>query len=130
MMLALGAYPDDPYFDPNRPSWLPYWIDSLTESQRKVEYYSGEATAAYHRATSAAPIIVDFAPVPVIEPTGGVPEIPTWMQAEIDAALNVPPPPAPPCDFGCWLNKNKIGVGAAAAALLVIGFLPKGGGKH
>lgn len=32
---AIGAYPDDPYYDPNRPSWLPYWIDDLTESEAK-----------------------------------------------------------------------------------------------
>jgi len=32
---GVGAYPDDPYFDPNRPSWLPYWIDDSTESALK-----------------------------------------------------------------------------------------------
>ena len=34
-MRGLGAYPDDPYYDPNRPSWLPYWIDTPTESLAK-----------------------------------------------------------------------------------------------
>jgi hypothetical protein len=33
--VGLGAYPTDSYFDPNRPSWLPYWIDTPTESNRK-----------------------------------------------------------------------------------------------
>lgn len=32
---GLGAYPDQPYYDPNRPSWLPYWIDDFTESEAK-----------------------------------------------------------------------------------------------
>ena len=35
---ALGAYPTDPYYDPARPSWLPYWIDDPTESQNKAAY--------------------------------------------------------------------------------------------
>jgi hypothetical protein len=34
---AIGAYPDDPYFDPNRSSWLPYWIDTFEESRRKYD---------------------------------------------------------------------------------------------
>src|SRR5271170_1740018 len=29
---SLGMYPDETCFDPNRPSWLPYWIDDLTET--------------------------------------------------------------------------------------------------
>ena len=32
---GLGAYPEDPYFDPNRPSWLPYFFDTPTESASK-----------------------------------------------------------------------------------------------
>lgn len=34
-MNGLGAYPDQSYYDPNRPSWLPYWIDTPTESAAK-----------------------------------------------------------------------------------------------
>ncbi len=29
---GLGLYPGDPCYDPDRPSWLPYWIDDFTES--------------------------------------------------------------------------------------------------
>jgi hypothetical protein len=36
----LGAYPTDSYYDPNRPSWLPYWLDTPTESIRKYTGYS------------------------------------------------------------------------------------------
>lgn len=32
---GVGAYPTDSYYDPDRPSWLPYWIDDLTESAAK-----------------------------------------------------------------------------------------------
>ena len=32
---GFGAYPGDPCYDPNRPSWLPYWIDDFTESECK-----------------------------------------------------------------------------------------------
>ena len=32
---SLGAYPTDSYYDPNRPSWLPYWIDDDAESSAK-----------------------------------------------------------------------------------------------
>lgn len=33
--IGLGAYPTDSYFDPGRPDWLPYWIDTPTESEMK-----------------------------------------------------------------------------------------------
>ena len=34
-LAGLGAYPEDAYFDKDRPSWLPYWLDTPTESERK-----------------------------------------------------------------------------------------------
>lgn len=34
---GLGAYPDQVWYDPNRPSWLPGWIDTPTESIRKIQ---------------------------------------------------------------------------------------------
>jgi hypothetical protein len=30
--MGMGEYPGYYCYDPNRPSWLPYWLDSLTES--------------------------------------------------------------------------------------------------
>ncbi len=33
--LGFGAYPDNPCYDPNRPSWLPYFFDDITESNCK-----------------------------------------------------------------------------------------------
>jgi len=38
-------YPDETCFDPSRPSWLPYWLDDLTESKCKInELVSGNTT--------------------------------------------------------------------------------------
>lgn len=37
------AYPTSSYYDPNRPSWLPYWIDDFTESALKYGAYPGAA---------------------------------------------------------------------------------------
>lgn len=31
----IGAYPDQEWYDPDRPSWLPYWLDDFTESEAK-----------------------------------------------------------------------------------------------
>jgi len=39
--MRLGAYPTDPYYDPERPSWLPYWIDTPTESEAKYAFVYG-----------------------------------------------------------------------------------------
>jgi hypothetical protein len=36
----LGAWPGQYFYDPNRPSWLPYWIDTPTESAVKYGLYS------------------------------------------------------------------------------------------
>ncbi len=36
---TLGAYPSDAYYDPNRPGWMPYWIDTLSESAMKWGVY-------------------------------------------------------------------------------------------
>jgi hypothetical protein len=41
MFHSLGAYPTDKYFDPDRPAWLPYWIDDPTESAQKLGMYPG-----------------------------------------------------------------------------------------
>jgi hypothetical protein len=64
MFHGLGAWPTDPYYDPDRPAWLPYWIDDLTESRNK---------AAYALSTGAAgPIGIAVAPS-VSTPTGAGP---------------------------------------------------------
>lgn len=35
MIARLGAYPDQVYYDPGRPWWLPFYLDTPTESARK-----------------------------------------------------------------------------------------------
>ena len=42
---GLGMYPDETCFDVTRPSWLPYWLDDLSESACKInELVSGNVT--------------------------------------------------------------------------------------
>lgn len=45
--IGLGAYPTDAYYDPGRPDWVPYWIDTPTESAMKWDSPSltGQAAA-------------------------------------------------------------------------------------
>jgi hypothetical protein len=33
---GVGAYPGDLCYDPNRPSWLPYWITDFTEANCSI----------------------------------------------------------------------------------------------
>jgi hypothetical protein len=32
---SIGAYPDQANYDPGRPSWLPYWIDTFDEEAKR-----------------------------------------------------------------------------------------------
>src|SRR5882672_5357557 len=42
---GLSAYPDQACYDPQRPTWLPNWLDDLTESGCKVNLVmSGNTT--------------------------------------------------------------------------------------
>ena len=41
---TLGAYPGQPYYDPARPSWVPYWVDTPTESALKWGLYPNVTT--------------------------------------------------------------------------------------
>jgi len=52
---ALGAYPSDSYFDPYRPSWVPFWIDTPTESAMKYGLYPGADTKRVYPDPPAAP---------------------------------------------------------------------------
>lgn len=61
MFHGMGAYPSDPYYDPARPDWLPYWLDDLTESRNKAAYALGTG--------AAGPIGIAVSPV-VALPTG------------------------------------------------------------
>lgn len=39
--LGLGVYPDSPCYDPDRPSWMPYWLDTFGENACKWGFYPG-----------------------------------------------------------------------------------------
>ncbi len=46
MMIGLSAYPSDNYYDPQRPAWVPYWLDTPTESAMKWGAYPGASVTA------------------------------------------------------------------------------------
>jgi len=75
MMFGLGAWPSDPYYDPNRPWWLPYWIDDTTESQNKVAL---AVASALPGGALVAPLIA----------TG-----PSQKTADSQSAYSLPPAP-------------------------------------
>lgn len=56
---GLGAYPGQPYFDPNRPAWLPYWVDTPSENAQKWGLYPG---ADINQVYPAPPMPVPPAP--------------------------------------------------------------------
>ena len=56
---GLAAYPTDPYYDPDRPAWLPYWIDDPTESAQKYAMYPGaNVNTVYPNPPSPVPPVV------------------------------------------------------------------------
>ena len=82
---GLGAYPTDSYYDPNRPSWLPYWIDDPTESAQKYAMYGGaNVNTVYPNPPAPVP--------PVVQPdlTGQTVNVDTQIQqtAAANAAQN------------------------------------------
>lgn len=52
---GLAVYPGSPCYDPDRPSWLPYWIDDLSESGCKFQFYPGVTTLANPPTPPAVP---------------------------------------------------------------------------
>jgi len=66
MMLqrGMGAYPGDSYYDAGRPGWLPFWIDTVTESERKYQADSilqATVNAAGMAAGTVAGSVVSYA---------------------------------------------------------------------
>lgn len=69
----LGAYPDDPYFDPKRPGWLPYWIDTPTESEAKYAWLYRVKPEAITRPAQVYPTeSLKTPPTPQAPPPGTV----------------------------------------------------------
>lgn len=80
------AYPNDKHYDPNRPSWVPYWIDTPTEV-RKLEILTG-----------------DYSWFP-----GGIPDITITNNQQVVKVPNSfnPPTPAAPQTYGQMTDPNK-----------------------
>lgn len=42
LQIGLGAYPGEPWYNPDRPSWVPYWFDTPTETQAKYTWMANQ----------------------------------------------------------------------------------------
>jgi len=71
MLANLGFYPDHQCYDPNRWSWLPYWINNVTE-QDCLMSYAGMYMGAYPGVTTLGPMPPLPAPPPVGQPPASV----------------------------------------------------------
>jgi hypothetical protein len=49
------AYPSDWYYDPQRPAWMPYWLDTLSEEALKFGAYPGVDLQRNYPRPPAAP---------------------------------------------------------------------------
>lgn len=54
---GMSAYPTDSYYDPDRPSWLPYWIDDPTESLAKYNASNLLQATANAAGTAAGSVV-------------------------------------------------------------------------
>jgi hypothetical protein len=45
--VSLAAYPHEPYYDPARPAWLPYWINSFVEEATRDRLAAEDASRIY-----------------------------------------------------------------------------------
>lgn len=125
---GMGAYPGDSYFDPGRPSWLPFWIDTPTESALKYGLYPGVTQAQVTGAAYPAPP----APAPPAAP-GSADQVWTpdlaiaqadaiTKQQNLDFFSNLAPTLAPSnSGIGAMWLYVAIGVGVLALVLLMRG---------
>lgn len=66
------AYPGDSYYDPKRPSWLPYWIDTPTESAGKYAW-TAQAVGITKAPVTAGQVVGTAYPSPAQPPAVGAP---------------------------------------------------------
>ena len=65
MFHGMSAWPSDPYYNPGRSEWLPYWIDDTIESQNKVAYLAGKAMPFMPAGTNVLAAVVSTTGTPV-----------------------------------------------------------------
>lgn len=90
---GLGAWPTDCFYDPGRPSWLPYWLDTPTESQNKLACALATGAAGPLGILAAGSVAVPVtnpytlppSPVPVVPPDLSID--PTGANVDVDAQL-------------------------------------------
>ena len=129
---GMGLYPTSPCFDPTRPGWLPYWIDTPSESGCKFQFYPSVTTLATPPtppalAAPAAPQTLEQMTVPgAYSPTQSAIDTSAASQAAAQNFLNTVVT-APACDwtqanwldFSTWCGMNWLFAGGTALAALL-----------
>lgn len=112
--MRLGAWPGDPYYDPQRPGWFPYWLDTPSESAVKWGLYPSS--------TLKEPGALKPAPAPSAPSNE---QLKTWNptdQAGSDRAAwklwaEDPFPAAAPAEWDPWLIAALVAGGVSLALL-------------
>ena len=96
----MGAYPTDCFYDPGRPSWLPYWLDTPTESQNKIACtLQGTPTTltpimwAIPGSQAVGPLITPIVETPTT-PVDDSPSLIDQLAAKINPTINLPQIPS------------------------------------
>jgi hypothetical protein len=117
---GLGEYPGYYCYDANRPSWLPYWLDSITESTCKYSpstiagnikaCATGDASCNPPTAAQANPELSG----PGVATPGTVVNVPTCTGAyELDLASNT-------CKLNFASTPMLLAIGGAGLGLLTL----------
>lgn len=77
LVRGLGLYPDEPCYDPARPSWLPYWLSSYTEEDCVIAKFFGKYPGVTYN--------------PDLYPSPPAPVAPSTPPAEVVVGGNVTP---------------------------------------
>ena len=120
---GLGEYPGYYCYDANRPSWLPYWIDDITESLCKwnPKTIAGNVTACATGDPSCPPVLsTPWNP----NPTGAVAD-PNVSGGGVDPAnqcglFQTYDPPSGQCVYSLTSNTTLMAIAAGVALLLLI----------
>jgi hypothetical protein len=86
---GLAAYPGDSYYDPNRPGWLPYWIDTPTESEAKYAWLASGGDVTAQQVVNPYGVYTQPSAPPVVgAPTGSVLTVPPESGEQAQAVID------------------------------------------
>lgn len=84
------AYPGDPYFDSARPSWMPYWLDTTTETQAKYAWLMSGGKVTPKQVVNPGAVYPVPPTPPAVKPPANIvtpPAAGADAQATVDAIL-------------------------------------------